>query len=221
MAAGSKVPEDFPHANTTLEWLLKLDPTAELSARGLGGNQAAHSVGIFPPVPAARPMARQIVSQSAAMQPSPPATISPRRSGQRRSGDCDGPPCTEGVQRPVGQPARSGKCEPVPRARPSEPVRSLAGRRGISCGRLAPFVAKKSRCFDTSLPGAGPFIFSCLAFYRRPFIRPCPPALNHRLKSPPDTQDRPPSAASIGLNHRLKSPPDTQDRSERSGGCGF
>ena len=213
MAAGSKVPEDFPHANTTLEWLLKLDPTAELSARGLGGNQAAHSVGIFPPVPAARPMARQIVSQSAAMeqwpdvrrklpaamQPSPPATISPRRSGQRRSGDCNGPPCTEGVQRPVGQPARSGKCEPVPRARPSEPVRSLAGRRGISCGRLAPFVAKKSRCFDTSLPGAGPFIFSCLAFYRRPFIRPCPPALNHRLKSPPDTQDR----------------------SERSGGCGF
>lgn len=25
----SKVPEDFPHANNTLEWLLKLDPTAD------------------------------------------------------------------------------------------------------------------------------------------------------------------------------------------------
>ena len=27
--SGSEVPEDFPHANNTLQWLLKLDPTAD------------------------------------------------------------------------------------------------------------------------------------------------------------------------------------------------
>ena len=29
MISGSEVPEDFPHANNTLQWLLKLDPSAD------------------------------------------------------------------------------------------------------------------------------------------------------------------------------------------------